>query len=101
MNPSDAHVGAVVEPDDVLELRLQPIRPSEQETLLTDQEDSGSQDKKREPDTIVVTHDLPSAPTISDRLALMRDGQIVIEGAFKDLQASKDDFVVQFLNRSS
>jgi ABC-type transporter Mla maintaining outer membrane lipid asymmetry ATPase subunit MlaF len=31
----------------------------------------------------------------------MRDGQIVIEGTFKDLQASKDEFVVQFLNRSS
>jgi len=39
--------------------------------------------------SIVVTHDLPSARTISDRLALMRDGQIVIEGTFKDLQPQR------------
>jgi len=51
--------------------------------------------------SIVVTHDLPSARTISDRLALLRDGQILIEGSFKELQASRDEFVVQFLNRGS
>ena len=49
--------------------------------------------------SIVVTHDLPSARTVSDRLAVMRDGEILIEGTFEDLQASKDDFVVEFLNR--
>jgi hypothetical protein len=31
----------------------------------------------------------------------MRDGEILIEGSFKDLQASKDEFVVQFLSRDS
>ena len=51
--------------------------------------------------SIVVTHDLPSARMVSDRLALMRDGEILIEGSFKDLQASKDEFVVQFLGRDS
>ncbi len=49
--------------------------------------------------SIVVTHDLPSARAVSDRLALMRDGQILVQGSFKELQESKDDFVAQFLHR--
>lgn len=50
--------------------------------------------------SIVVTHDLPSARAVSDRLALMRGGEILIQGTFNELQESKDDFVVQFLNRA-
>jgi phospholipid/cholesterol/gamma-HCH transport system ATP-binding protein len=73
---------------------LDPITASEIDTLILKMQKEGNLT------SIVVTHDLPSARTISDRLALMRDGQIVIEGTFKDLQASKDEFVVQFLNRS-
>ena len=74
---------------------LDPITASEIDALILKMQKEGNLT------SIVVTHDLPSARTISDRLALMRDGQIVIEGTFKDLQASKDEFVVQFLNRSS
>ena len=74
---------------------LDPITASEIDALILKMQKEGNIT------SIVVTHDLPSARTISDRLALMRDGQIVIEGTFKDLQASKDEFVVQFLNRSS
>lgn len=46
---------------------------------------------------IIVTHDVPVARAVADRLALMRDGKILIEGTFKDLQDSRDRFVTQFL----
>lgn len=72
---------------------LDPITASEiDELIIKIRKDRGIT-------SIVVTHDLPSARTVSDRLALMRNGQILIQGSFKELQESKDDFVVQFLNR--
>jgi len=51
--------------------------------------------------SIVVTHDIHGAQTVSDRVALLRNGQILIEGTFEDLQKSSDAFVVQFLNEGS
>ncbi|MGA8541508.1 MAG: ATP-binding cassette domain-containing protein, partial [Terriglobales bacterium] len=74
---------------------LDPITASEIDELILKMQ------KERNLTSIVVTHDLPSARTVSDRLALMRDGQILIEGTFKDLQASREEFVVEFLNRDS
>jgi phospholipid/cholesterol/gamma-HCH transport system ATP-binding protein len=50
--------------------------------------------------SVVVTHDIHGAQKVSDRLALMRDGQILIEGTFEDLQKSRDTFVAQFLSDS-
>ena len=40
--------------------------------------------------SIVVTHDLHSAKTIADRLALLNEGNVVIEGSFEELQKSDD-----------
>jgi phospholipid/cholesterol/gamma-HCH transport system ATP-binding protein len=56
--------------------------------------------KERQMTSMVVTHDIHSARAVSDRLALMRDGQAVIEGTFEDLQKSRDPFVMQFLDGS-
>ena len=50
--------------------------------------------------SIVVTHDLHSARTISNRLALLDQGNVVIEGKFEDLQQSEIGFVMQFLKQS-
>jgi phospholipid/cholesterol/gamma-HCH transport system ATP-binding protein len=50
--------------------------------------------------SIVVTHDLHSAKTISDRLALLDKGNVVIEGSFEELQKSGNDFVREFLKHS-
>ena len=47
--------------------------------------------------SIVVTHDLFSAKTISNRLALLDQGNVVIEGTFEDLQQSDVQFVRDFL----
>lgn len=50
--------------------------------------------------SIVVTHDLHSAKTIADRLALLNEGKVVIEGSFEELQRSEIEFVQEFLKHS-
>jgi phospholipid/cholesterol/gamma-HCH transport system ATP-binding protein len=50
--------------------------------------------------SVVVTHDLHSAKTIADRLALIDKGSVVIEGSFRELQDSDIEFVRQFLKHS-
>jgi len=73
---------------------LDPITASEIDDLIRKLQ------QERKITSIVVTHDLPSARAVSDRLALMRNGRILAQGTFEELQESKDDFVVQFLNRT-
>jgi phospholipid/cholesterol/gamma-HCH transport system ATP-binding protein len=50
--------------------------------------------------SIVVTHDLHSAKTIADRLALLNEGTVVIEGSFEELQKSDIELVREFLRHS-
>ena len=50
--------------------------------------------------SIVVTHDLHSAKMIADRLALLNEGNVVIEGSFEELQRSDIAFVREFLGHS-
>jgi phospholipid/cholesterol/gamma-HCH transport system ATP-binding protein len=50
--------------------------------------------------SIVVTHDLHSAKAIADRLALLNEGTVVIEGSFEELQKSDIEFVREFLRHS-
>ena len=50
--------------------------------------------------SIVVPHDLHSAKTIADRLALLNEGKVVIEGDFEELQKSDIEFVREFLGHS-
>jgi phospholipid/cholesterol/gamma-HCH transport system ATP-binding protein len=50
--------------------------------------------------SIVVTHDLHSAKTIADRLALLNEGKVIIEGSFEELQKSDIEFVREFLRHS-
>jgi phospholipid/cholesterol/gamma-HCH transport system ATP-binding protein len=50
--------------------------------------------------SIVVTHDLHSAKTIADRLALLDGGNVVIDGNFEELQKSEIEFVREFLKHS-
>jgi phospholipid/cholesterol/gamma-HCH transport system ATP-binding protein len=74
---------------------LDPITSSEIDDLilrLQEQHDLTS---------IVVTHDLLSAKTIADRLALLDKGKVAMEGSFDELVESKNDFVREFFNRDS
>jgi phospholipid/cholesterol/gamma-HCH transport system ATP-binding protein len=56
--------------------------------------------RERQMASIVVTHDLHSAKTIADRLALLDQGNVVIDGKFKDLQESNIALVKEFLKQS-
>jgi phospholipid/cholesterol/gamma-HCH transport system ATP-binding protein len=56
--------------------------------------------RERQMASIVVTHDLQSAKTISNRLALLDQGSVVIEGKYEELQQSDIAFVREFLKYS-
>jgi phospholipid/cholesterol/gamma-HCH transport system ATP-binding protein len=74
---------------------LDPITAAEIDELILQMQ------KERHMTSIVVTHDIHGARVVSDRVALLRDGRILIQGTFQDLQKSKEPFVVQFLNDGS
>ncbi len=46
---------------------------------------------------VMATHDLYSARTVSNRLALLHEGNILIEGSFEDLKQSNHPFVSEYL----
>lgn len=50
---------------------------------------------------IVVTHDLHSARTIADRLVLLNEGTVAMQGSFDELAESQDAFVRSFFRRHS
>jgi phospholipid/cholesterol/gamma-HCH transport system ATP-binding protein len=56
--------------------------------------------RERKMASIVVTHDLFSARTIANRLALLDQGNVVVEGNFEDLQQSNAPFVKEFLKQA-
>ena len=70
---------------------LDPITAAEIGKLILDLK------QKRKMTAVVVTHDLRSARIYADRLVLIRDGTILIEGSLEELQKSRDEFVKQFL----
>lgn len=48
---------------------------------------------------IVVTHELESAFTIADRIAVLFDGELVITGTVDEIKACTDERVVNLINR--
>ena len=56
--------------------------------------------QERKMSSIVVTHDMHSAKTVSDSVALLDKGEIVIKGTFDDLEKSNNPFVAEFLKQS-
>jgi phospholipid/cholesterol/gamma-HCH transport system ATP-binding protein len=73
---------------------LDPVTSGEIEDLILKLQE------ERETASVVVTHDLHGAKTVSDRLALIHEGDILIEGSFDDLRKSDDPFVSQFFRES-
>ncbi|HKN74508.1 MAG TPA: ABC transporter ATP-binding protein [Candidatus Acidoferrum sp.] len=51
--------------------------------------------------SVVVTHDLQSAKTIADRIALLHEGSVIIEGSYEALEKSENKFVSEFMKRDS
>jgi len=48
--------------------------------------------------SLIVTHDIPCAKIVADRIVVMRDGKSVADGKTKDLENSTDDFIRSFFN---
>jgi len=48
--------------------------------------------------SLVVTHDMKSAYHIADKIAMMYQGKIILEGTPKEIQATKNPVVHQFIN---
>ncbi|MFZ0634408.1 MAG: ABC transporter ATP-binding protein [Candidatus Acidiferrales bacterium] len=74
---------------------LDPITSSEIDDLVL------SLQKKHNLTSVVVTHDLQSAKTIADRLVLLDQGKVAMEGTFEQLAESHQDFVQEFFKRDS
>jgi phospholipid/cholesterol/gamma-HCH transport system ATP-binding protein len=72
---------------------LDPITAGEIDDLIV------TLQEERKLTSIVVTHDIRCAKTFADRL--LRDGKIVAEGSFAELQKSDDRFVQQFVGALS
>ena len=47
--------------------------------------------------SVVVTHDMPLARRVSDRIALLYDGKAVVQGAIEDVEASGNEFFELFI----
>jgi phospholipid/cholesterol/gamma-HCH transport system ATP-binding protein len=47
--------------------------------------------------SIVVTHDLHTARSISDRFVVLDSGNVLVDGSFDDVQRSDHPFIVEFL----
>jgi phospholipid/cholesterol/gamma-HCH transport system ATP-binding protein len=56
--------------------------------------------RERQMASVVVTHNLHSARTIANRMAILDQGNVVIEGTYGDLQQSEIGFVKEFLKLS-
>jgi phospholipid/cholesterol/gamma-HCH transport system ATP-binding protein len=74
---------------------LDPITAGEISDLVLDLQ------KKRKVTSIVVTHDLHNAAVFADRLVLLREGSIVMEGTQQELKKSRDPFVKRFLDAAA
>jgi phospholipid/cholesterol/gamma-HCH transport system ATP-binding protein len=47
--------------------------------------------------SILVTHDLHGAKTVSNRVSILHEGNILAEGTFEELHKSREPFVLKFL----
>ena len=74
---------------------LDPITAAEINQLIV-----GLQEK-RKITSIVVTHDIRGARTVSHRLVLLNEGNIVAQGTFEELKKNRNPFVAQFLSGDS
>ena len=73
---------------------LDPITAGEVNNLIRELQ------KERQISSVVVTHDMRSVKTVSDRVAMLDQGNIVIEGTLEELKRSKDPFVSKFVRES-
>jgi phospholipid/cholesterol/gamma-HCH transport system ATP-binding protein len=71
---------------------LDPITTREIDKLLMDLKSSSKTTM------VVVTHNVPSARRIGDKLVILHEGHIVVQGTVEELDQSKDEVVQQFMS---
>jgi phospholipid/cholesterol/gamma-HCH transport system ATP-binding protein len=69
---------------------LDPITAAEIDELLVERKRGGTT-------LVVVTHNIPSARVVADRLAMLNDGRIIAEGTVEELDHSGDPLVQAFM----
>ena len=74
---------------------LDPITAGEIDKLISEL------NAQRKIASVVVTHDVHGARSFSDRVVMIHEGNILIEGTFDDLKKSKDRFVARFLSEAA
>jgi phospholipid/cholesterol/gamma-HCH transport system ATP-binding protein len=48
--------------------------------------------------SLVITHDMPCARAVADRVMLLKDGEIYSEGTISDMERSDDPWIQSFFN---
>jgi phospholipid/cholesterol/gamma-HCH transport system ATP-binding protein len=74
---------------------LDPITAAEIAKLIVEQQN------KRSITSVVVTHEIHSAKIYADRFVPMNDGKILADGAFEDLEKSRNKFVAEFIREAA
>jgi len=74
---------------------LDPITADEIDRLIVELK------KERHMTSIVVTHDIHGVRTFADRIVMLREGSIVLDGSFANLEKSKDPFLARFLKSAA
>jgi len=73
---------------------LDPITAGEMNELIRELQ------HERHISSVVVTHDMRSVKRVADRVAMLHEGDILIEGTLEDLKQSENPFVSKFVRES-
>ena len=69
---------------------LDPITSDEISTLINDVQ------KKYKTSSIIITHDIKCAKNTANRVVMLKDGEVYMEGKLTDFENSKDEFIQSF-----
>jgi phospholipid/cholesterol/gamma-HCH transport system ATP-binding protein len=54
--------------------------------------------KKNNISSIIITHDMTCAKTTADRIVMLKEGKIIAEGSYEELQHSDDEWIKSFFD---
>ncbi|MBW6459186.1 MAG: ATP-binding cassette domain-containing protein, partial [Bacteroidales bacterium] len=69
---------------------LDPVTSDEISTLINDVQ------KKYKTSSMIITHDIKCALKTADRIIMLDDGEVYLEGKIKDFENSKDPLIKSF-----
>lgn len=73
---------------------LDPVTSDEISALINDVQ------KKYNTSSIIITHDIECARATADRLIMLKDGEVYLEGSMKDFELSEDALIKSFFKFS-